>query len=158
MKFLPSQLAYLYDELTEGEGKRNLAALGRFIAILLATVAAFSVIFHVIMVHEGQQHSWLTGLYWTLTVMSTLGFGDITFHSDLGRAFTIIVLMYGIVMLLIVAPFTFIRFFYAPWLEAQIRFRAPREAPKDITDHVVICAHDPIAQGLIARLQELSIP
>ena len=42
---------------------------------------------------EGQAHSWLTGLYWTLTVMSTLGFGDITFHSDLGRAFSIVVLM-----------------------------------------------------------------
>jgi voltage-gated potassium channel len=33
---------------------------------------------------EGQQHSWLAGVYWTLVVMSTLGFGDITFTSDLG--------------------------------------------------------------------------
>jgi voltage-gated potassium channel len=26
-------------------------------------------------------------------------------------------------------PFLFIRLFYAPWLEARIRLRAPREAP-----------------------------
>ncbi|MBW2390217.1 MAG: NAD-binding protein [Deltaproteobacteria bacterium] len=110
------------------------------------------------MVYEGQQHSWLTGLYWTLTVMSTLGFGDITFASDLGRAFSIVVLMYGMVMLLIVAPFTFIRFFYAPWLEAQIRMRAPREVSKETSDHVVICGHDLIAEGLVARLDEMSIP
>lgn len=38
-----------------------------------------SVLFHVIMVHEGQDHSWLTGFYRTLTVVSTLGFADITF-------------------------------------------------------------------------------
>jgi len=28
--------------------------------------------------------------------MSTLGFGDITFHSDLGRLFSIVVLLSGI--------------------------------------------------------------
>lgn len=154
MKFLPSQLAYL---LEDTETKRNMGALGRFVALLTASIGLFSVLFHVIMVYEGQEHSWLTGLYWTMTVMSTLGFGDITFRSDLGRGFSIIVLVYGVVMLLIVAPFTFIRFFYAPWLEAQIRMRAPRTVSDDMNDHVVICAHDLIAQGLITRLNELSI-
>ncbi len=81
MKFLPSQLAYL---LEHGESKQNLSALARFVAILVASLAAFSFLFHVIMVYEGQEHSWITGLYWTLTVMSTLGFGDITFTSDVG--------------------------------------------------------------------------
>jgi hypothetical protein len=91
------------------------------------------------MVLEDQDHSWLTGLYWTLTVMSTLGFGDITFQSDLGRGFTIVVLIYGIVMLLIVAPFTFTRFFYAPWLDAQLRVRAPLKVADEMTRHVIIC-------------------
>ncbi|MCP4039739.1 MAG: hypothetical protein GY733_22540 [bacterium] len=157
MKFLPSQIAYILDELDQGETKRNLRSLGRFVAMLAASFAAFTVVFHLIMVYEGQQHSWLTGLYWTLTVMSTLGFGDITFESDLGRLFTIFVLVYGIVMLLIVAPFTFIRFFYAPWLEAQIRLRAPRKAEEGLSNHVVICQYNGIAQGLIARLTDLSI-
>jgi hypothetical protein len=67
--------------------------------------------------------TWVTGFYWTMTVMSTLGFGDITFHSDLGRLFSIVVLMSGIVFLLIILPFVFIQFFYAPWLEAQEKAR-----------------------------------
>lgn len=75
---------------------------------------------------EGQEHSWITGLYWTLTVMSTLGFGDITFTSDIGRLFTVVVLVSGIVLLLMVLPFAFIRHFYAPWLEEQTKRRAPR--------------------------------
>ena len=49
---------------------------------MLAMITAYSVAFHWLMAAEGQQHSWLTGFYWTLTVMSTLGFGDITFTSD----------------------------------------------------------------------------
>ena len=155
MKFLPSQLAYI---LGEREVRRNLRALLSFVGALALSIAAFSVLFHAIMLYEGQEHSWLTGVYWTLTVMSTLGFGDITFHSDLGRFFSIIVLVYGIVMLLIVAPFTFIRFFYAPWLEAQVRLRAPRELPDDVSGHVVICRYDEIAADLIPRLDDAEIP
>jgi len=155
MKFLPSQLSYL---LTEREARRNIQALLKYLATLAATIALFSVLFHVLMLAEGQQHSWLTGFYWTLTVMSTLGFGDITFHGDLGRGFSIVVLMSGIVMLMIVLPFTFIRFFYAPWLEAQVRMRAPRSLSAEVRDHVIICRHDAIAVGLIPRLEEYSIP
>lgn len=155
MKFLPSQLAYL---LEDREARLNLRALARFVFALMASIAVFSVIFHWIMVYEGQQHSWVTGVYWTLTVMSTLGFGDITFQSDLGRGFSIVVLLYGIVMLLIVAPFTFIRFFYAPWLEAQIRMRAPRAVDDSVAGHVVICDYDGVAEGLVRRLASLEIP
>ncbi len=155
MKFVPSQLALLFGER---EMRQNLGALLKFLALLAATVASFSVLFHVIMVYEGQQHSWLTGLYWTLTVMSTLGFGDITFESDLGRVFSIFVLVSGVLGLLIVLPFTFIRFFYAPWLEAQVRLRAPRSVPEETAGHVIICRHDGIATGLIRRLGQYAIP
>lgn len=155
MKFLPAQLVAV---LGEREMKRNLTALLRYVGFMTAAVALFSVLFHVIMQHEGQEHSWLTGFYWTLTVMSTLGFGDITFHSDLGRFFSIVVLVSGIVMLLIVLPFMFIRYLYAPWLEAQIKLRAPRSLPDTVHGHVIICRHDPISAGLIPRLEEFSIP
>jgi Trk K+ transport system NAD-binding subunit len=155
MKFLPSQLLAL---LSESQMRRNIDALLKFLGVLVATIVLFSVLFHVIMTVEGQEHSWLTGFYWTLTVMSTLGFGDITFQSDLGRGFSILVLVSGIVMLLILLPFTFIRHFYAPWLEAQVRLRAPRAAPESLRDHVIICRHDPIAAGLIPRLEEFAIP
>ena len=155
MKFLTPQLTYL---LTQRETRRNLQALLRYLFFLAAVVVTYSVVFHVLMVREGQDHSWLTGFYWTLTVMSTLGFGDITFTSDLGRAFSMLVLLSGIVLLLIVLPFAFIRFFYAPWLEAQIRLRAPRKVPPGTSGHLVIAEWDPIARGLARKLAPLGIP
>jgi voltage-gated potassium channel len=156
MKFLGSQLSYF---LSERELRRNIGALLKYLGFLLGVIAVFSVTFHLIMFYvEGRYHSWITGVYWTLTVMSTLGFGDITFNSDIGRLFSIIVLLSGIVLLLIVLPFAFIRFFYAPWLEARVRLQAPREAPAQVSGHVLICTYDTIAPGLIERLRLRNIP
>lgn len=53
------------------------------------------------MEREGQTHSWVSGTYWTLVVMSTLGFGDITFPSDVGRAFSVVVLLSGTIFMLV---------------------------------------------------------
>ena len=80
MKFIPSQLSEILDD---GEVNTNLSALLRFVALLGLTILIFAALFHVIMEQEGQEHSWVTGLYWTLTTMSTLGFGDITFQLSL---------------------------------------------------------------------------
>ena len=144
--------------LAERGMRRNIAALLRYVAVLLVTVAVYSVAFHFLMAWEGQDHSWLTGVYWTLTVMSTLGFGDITFHTDVGRAFSLLVLMSGVILLLIVLPFAFIRYFYAPWLEAQLHTSAPRELGEGVRGHVILCRMDALAEGLIPRLELLDVP
>ena len=150
MKFIPSQLAYL---TADREARANLRALAKYLAFLAALVSLYTILFHLIKVGiEGEQHSWITGMYWTLVVMTTLGFGDITFTSDIGRLFSIVVLLSGVVFLLVMLPFLFIRLFYAPWLEARVRLRAPREVPAGTKGHVIIAQYDPIAAGLIERL------
>jgi len=156
MKFLVSEISYFFKE---PETRRNFGALSNFLLFLLGIIIAYTVIFHLIMIHvEHQDYSWVTGFYWTLTVMSTLGFGDIVFESDVGKLFSVVVLLSGIVLLLIVLPFTFIRFFYAPWLEAHVRAQAPRQVPEDTAEHVIICKYDAIAPGLIAKLELYNIP
>lgn len=156
MKFLLSQLAFL---TSEPEARANLGALAKYFAFLIVLVAVYAVLFHVIKLQvEGEPHSWVTGIYWTLVVMTTLGFGDITFTSDIGRVFSIVVLLSGVVFLLVMLPFLFIRLFYAPWLEARVRLRAPRELPAATKGHVIIAEHDAIASGLTERLAAEQIP
>lgn len=156
MKFFMSQIAYF---LSERGARQNVRTLSKYLVFLALLIAIYSALFHVIMLYaEARYHSWLSGLYWTLTVMTTLGFGDITFTSDIGRLFSIVVMVSGIVLLLIVLPFMFIRLFYAPWLEAQVRGRAPREVPPSAAMHVIICQYDSIAPGLIERLRFSGIP
>lgn len=141
----------------ERRTQRNVGALMRFILVLFVLIVGYSLLFHVIMEREGQHHSWLTGFYWTLTVMSTLGFGDITFHSDLGRAFSMLVLVTGIVFLLVLLPFTIIQFFYAPWVDAVEAARTPRKAPGDLSGHVIIIHHDAVTEDLISKLKQSGI-
>src|SRR5688572_2116100 len=156
MKYLSSQIGFLF---AEGETRGNLAALLKYFAFLVLLVTAYAVLFHLIMGRiEGQQHSWITGFYWTLVVMTTLGFGDITFSSDAGRLFSIVVLLSGVVFLLVMLPFLFIRLFYAPWLESRVRQRAPREVRRGTAGHVIITEYDPVAIGLVERLRADAIP
>lgn len=150
MKVVPVQIAFFLQSRT---ARRDLKALRRLVTFLLALIALYSVVFHFLMAAEGQSHSWMTGFYWTLTVMSTLGFGDITFESDAGRAFSMLVLVSGVMFLLVVLPFSFIQFFYAPWLEAQSRLRAPRDVPAGTSGHVIITSYGPVAMSLIERLR-----
>jgi voltage-gated potassium channel len=70
----------------------------------------------------------------------------------------VFVLLSGIVLLLIMMPFMFIHNFYAPWLEARIRARAPRAVGKAVSGHVLISGWDMIAPALIAKLKRHSIP
>jgi len=138
--------------------RRNLQILTRFLATLVSMIAVYSVLFHYLMAWEGREYSWITGIYWTLTVMSTLGFGDITFHTDLGLLFSIIVLLSGMLFMLTLLPFTFIQFFYAPWMEAQAEQRAPRKLPKDTAGHVVLTNYGPVAAALINKLEQYRYP
>lgn len=151
MKFFSSQISYF---ISNKNTKVNISRLLKFLGILVILITIYGVLFHIIMEREGQQHSWMTGFYWTLVTMSTLGFGDITFTSDLGRFFSMVVLGSGIIVLLIMLPFTFIEFFYAPWMEAQSRARAPKELPPTTKNHVVIASFDPITKSLVEKLKQ----
>jgi voltage-gated potassium channel len=156
MKFLASQVSYF---LSQAQSRQNIAALAKYVFFLFSVIGVYAVVFHFLMIYvENQEHSWLSGLYWVLVVMSTLGFGDITFESDIGRIFSVLVLLSGVVLLLIMLPFTFIRFFYAPWLEAQLHAQCPKAVPAETEGHVIICSHDTIAPTLIKRLNQVGIP
>ena len=149
MKFLPSILSYVFQRKS---AQRNVKTLLKYFLFLGMLITVYSILFHFIMESEGKEYSWITGFYWTLTVMTTLGFGDITFTTDLGKIFSIIVLLSGVIFLLVLLPFTFIQFFYAPWLQAQERSRAPRELPADTKDHVIITGISPVTFSFIEKL------
>ena len=104
-------LALILSYLSEPVRRRNLRVVVWLLVVLVLLVALFSVVFHVLMAREGRDHSAgppaSTG---RLTTMSTLGFGDITFESDAGRMFSVVVLLTGALFILVLLPFTFIQF------------------------------------------------
>ncbi|HEY5658381.1 MAG TPA: NAD-binding protein [Myxococcota bacterium] len=155
---LRSLAAEIASVIRSRRGRRNLRVLSRFLLVLAVMITIYSAGFHLLMLREGQEHTWITGFYWTLTVMSTLGFGDITFHTDLGRVFSIVVLLSGTIFLLVLFPFTFIEFFYEPWMNAQATARAPRHLPLEMRGHVLLTNHDAVTGALIRRLDQYQYP
>lgn len=138
--------------------RRNLGFLIRFVILLLILIGVYSYLFHVFMAMEGREFSWITGLYWTLTVMSTLGFGDITFHTDAGLIFSLVVLLSGTTFMLALFPFLFIQFFYTPWLAAQQAAKSPRQLPRSVANHVILTHYDDVTMELIERLDRYHYP
>ncbi|MFP4391707.1 MAG: potassium channel family protein [Desulfohalobiaceae bacterium] len=151
MKFLTSQLLYFFQTKS---AQRNVKVLLKFILVLILLILAYSYIFHHLMALEGKEYSWPTSIYWTLVTMTTLGFGDIIFTTDIGRVFSVVVLISGVVFLLVMLPFTFIQFFYAPWLEAQDKARTPRSLPPDTKAHVIMTNLEAVGTALVNKLTQ----
>ncbi len=138
--------------------RRNVRLLFVLLGLFLVLVAVFSVTFHALMAREGQSHSWPTSIYWTLVTMTTLGFGDITFQSDAGRMFSVVVLLSGSIFLLVLLPFTFIQFVFLPWMAHRDAARAPRDLPEDEAGHLVLTGLGPIEDALIRRADHAGVP
>ncbi|MDR0239588.1 MAG: NAD-binding protein, partial [Deltaproteobacteria bacterium] len=155
MKFIFSQLAHF---VSLESNKRNMLFMLRLLLLLVALITVYSILFHLIMLAEEKEYSLITGVYWAFTVMTTLGFGDITFDSDLGKVFTIVVLLSGIVLFMLVIPFTFIRFVYGPWLEARIKIIVPRALPATSFGHVIVAGSNSAAMSLVDRLRQSGTP
>ncbi len=139
-------------------GKRNMHVVMAFTLFTTLLILLFSLLFHFIMEYEGRDYSFITGLYWTLTVMSTLGFGDITFESDLGKLFSIVVLMTGVMLIMVLMPFMFIRFVYQPWIEAYNSRRKPRELPEETSGHTILVGENALTLNIAQKLRQYKFP
>ena len=137
--------------VSRAQRRRQLKTVFLLGLVFVGMVAVFSTAFHELMDREGRSYSWATSVYWTLTTMTTLGFGDITFESDAGRIFSIVVLLSGSTFLLVMLPFIFIQFIFTPWMSERERRRTPREAPAAMRDHLLLTATGPVEAALIER-------
>jgi Trk K+ transport system NAD-binding subunit len=70
----------------------------------------------------------------------------------------VLVVVTGTVFMLIILPFTFIQFFYAPWLEARDAARAPRQLPLSTSGHVLLTGYGPVDRSLAQRLVQSRTP
>ena len=150
MKTVASELAYFL----RGRARKNIKLLFLYGLFLLVMTLVYATIFRFLMFHlEGREFSFIAGVYWTITVMTTLGFGDITFHSDPGYIFAALVTVSGVIFLLIILPFGLISLFLAPWIEHRLRYGATFSLPKGTSGHVIVFGLNPIAYEFIKNLK-----
>lgn len=123
------------------------------IALLLLTI--YVLLFKYIMILEGQPENAnvITAIYWATTTIATVGYGDVVFTSLLGRIFSILVQVTGILLISgFLATYVII-----PWMDRVIKFRMPRKVPPGTSDHIIICGYNQLVETLIDELAEQEI-
>ncbi len=115
----------------------------------------YSLVFMALMSYEGQVQNVnsLDAFYWVVITITTLGYGDIVFHSHLGRIFSIVVAISGVALLwAVVLPLMI-----TPRLEDLLR-AAPSSAPQNMHGHIIISGYSPMLETLTKELSLLKIP
>lgn len=155
MKGLPVTLMLAIQKRFPGSNRKFLRW---FLIVLLSLSFVYSLLFHFFMYLEGRSYSLVSGIYWTLVVLTTEGFGDIVFTSDAGKIFTIIVMLTGTVFMLVLLPFVIIQFVYNPIMTAQKEASAPRSLPETMKGHVLLTNYGSLEEAFVERLKRLKIP
>lgn len=128
----------------------------RSVAGAFAIVMFYMLLFIRIMIHEGQtEHAnFYDAFYWVTTTLTTVGYGDITVTSHMGKIFAVFVqlsgipLVFGILFTLVIIP----------WMEKMIHAGIPGKAPKNLKEHIILCGYNRLIETLIEELKENDIP
>ncbi len=120
------------------------------IAVILIYVELFMVLesnFNI------KNSSFFTALYWVVMTMTTTGYGDIYPVTTLGRMFTIIVMVTGVLFIFAVVFPLMVTPIMERWL------KTPRGGPPEwIKDHVVICGYNALVDSLIGEMSGTGKP
>lgn len=140
--------------IPRARSRRNILILVGYVVFLIVVVLIYAWIFqHMMAKYENDPgHSFINGIYWTITTMTTLGYGDITFNSHAGQLFSAFVTISGFVFLLILVPFAIVSVVFGPWLEGILRYRPRVRLKRSAKDHVIICGWDPVTEALAKSL------
>jgi Trk K+ transport system NAD-binding subunit len=121
---------------------------------IVLLVAAYSIIFVALMDYEnqGQNANLLAAIYWVAITITTLGYGDIVFHSPVGRLFSTFVALSGVAILwAVIMPLLI-----TPRLEHLVR-APPSSAPERIEGHIIISGYSPMVDTVAERLLDLKL-
>lgn len=131
-------------------------ALFKSFLATFAAIVLYLIIFIQLMIFEHQYEyaNLVDGIYWIITTMTTVGYGDISFNSTIGKIFSMAVMVTGVPLVFGIL-FTFV---ITPWVEKSILRSTPIKAPKNLSDHIIICGYNRLVETLIEELNENDIP
>ncbi|NOQ48544.1 MAG: potassium channel protein [Methanococcoides sp.] len=123
-----------------------------YIGISIAVVIIYIFIFIKAMEFEQQfEHTnFHDALYWVVSTITTVGYGDIVFKSVIGKLFSIIVQVSGISMFFGIL----ITLVVTPWFEKTMKLPLPARVPKKMSDHIIVCGYNQLVETLIDEFQE----
>ena len=123
-----------------------------YVAATALLVVVYSFVFIFLMVSaEGRAYTAVDAVYWVITTMTTQGAGDIVFVSSIGKIFSMVVELTGIVLFFAIL----IPIVVAPVLQS-VRASVPTKSKAQ--EHVLIVGYSPMVDTIIGELNERDLP
>jgi Trk K+ transport system NAD-binding subunit len=123
---------------------------------ILAIVLIYTLAY-IWLVHGGHfnvhDSDFLTALYWVVITMTTTGYGDIYPVTELGKMFSLLVVLTGLFILFAVV----LPLMVTPIMD-NLLHRPRSRVPEWVSGHVIIVGYNAIVETLIAELAEREIP
>lgn len=121
---------------------------------ILAVILFYSLLFLLLQDNFNVRDTdFFTALYWVVISMTTTGYGDIYPVTLLGKLFSMLVVVTGLLILFAVV----LPLMVTPIMERWIKNPRTR-IPDWINNHVIICGYSAIVNDLILELTEKDIP
>ncbi len=103
---------------------------------------------------EGESISLIEGVYFVISSMTTVGYGDVVMTSPVGLVFSMIVSLSGVIILFaLLFPFVVM-----PLVEKQLKGELPNRAPTKLKNHVIICGYNKMVESLVNELEDHNMP
>ena len=124
--------------------KRSFIVLFLFLVVLFVYSYLFVILKYY---YENEIYTLIDGIYWVITTITTVGYGDVVFHSHVGKVFTIVVMLTGVAFLFgIVFPYIVL-----PWAEMKLKLSLPKYA-EGLENHVIVCGYNKMSIELCNQL------
>jgi len=132
-----------------------------YLIVTISVILLYSLVFCLLMFREGQHIpeqlenvNIPTAIYWVVTTMTTVGYGDIHFFNVVGRMFSIVVAISGVIIVFaLLFPLVI-----TPWVDSQIKSMLPTQASSKLSDHLIVCGYNYLVDSLIEELRHQDIP
>ncbi|MEA1945074.1 MAG: NAD-binding protein [Euryarchaeota archaeon] len=132
-----------------------------YLIVVICIVLIYSGIFLFLMFEEAHHVpeqmnnlNLVTAIYWVITTMTTVGYGDVHFTEEIGRLFSVIVSISGVILIFaLLFPLVI-----TPWIEARAKAMLPTHVPPKLSDHLIICGYSQMVESLIEELGHQEIP
>ncbi|MDQ1254463.1 MAG: voltage-gated potassium channel [Euryarchaeota archaeon] len=128
--------------------KSNIAY--RFAIILLLIL--YILVFEYLMILDNQPNNAniVTAIYFASSTIYTVGYGDVVFRSLVGRVFSVIVQIVGVIL---ISGFL-VNYVVTPWMDKVVKLRLPKKVFSGMKDHIIICGYNQLVETLIDELTE----
>ncbi len=123
--------------------------------LLVLTLLAVCLVSGTLVFHYAKDIPWMTATYFTMTVLTTVGFGDINLQSDPAwvQAFGMLLMLAGVTLIALLVSL-FSHFLITGEASRQQHERAARRCQ----DHVIIAGMGTLGLAVLKQLQERGIP